>query len=1377
MQSSNASGNRPVKAVEERPAPAAGSEHVGRQAAECGETQDVKGQLYRSVMENAYIAITQIDKNYKILMVNNATGEYFSKPISEHIGRECFREFEKRRSVCPHCPGKQAMESGRPAQAETEGIRDDDGRFPVRIQAFPTIDPDGQITGFIEIIEDLTELKKAEGALRKGENTLRAVLSASPVGIGLARGRIIQWCNDAMCRLTGYSKEDVVGRSSKFLYADEAAYEQIDRELYSGISEKGIGEVDTRIRRKDGRIVDCYLQASPLDPKDISKGIIGAIVDITKLKRAEEAVRQQRDSAHKYLDIAGVIFVALNAKGEVILINQKGSEVLGYEQEEIIGKNWFDNFLPPRLRGQVRAIFEKLIAGRIEPVEYHENPILTKDHEERIVAWHNTTLTDEQGHITGTLGSGEDITERKRAEQALRKSEKKYRQLIETLQEGIWVIDKDAKTTFVNARMGEMLGYTVDEMQGRPLFSFMDESGRELCIRYLESRTQGIKEQHEFEFLRKDGSRIYTLIETSPLTDHDGNYVGSIAGVLDITSRKQAAQTVLQQKEILQTILDNIPVMIAFLNSDGSHKWVNRAWQEMLGWSLEDVQSLDVLREFYPDPKYRQYVVDFIRKAKSKWGDFRTRIRDGRILDTMWTNVPLSDGSNIGIGLDITDRKKAEEALKASEQKLKMAQKIANIGNWSWEIASDRVEWSDQVYEIFKAPHKKPSYEFAKSFVYPDDLELWQNTVQQAIETQKPFTLDYRAVRSDGKVIWVHNATEIEFNKQGEFTGYQGTIQDITERKQAGIVIEQLSRFPGENPYPVCRISREGMVLYVNQASKTLLEARDSGQDKRAPSDWCGFVDEAIQSEKVVHFEDEYQDGIFIFYIIPVVDSGYCNLYGFDITERKKAEQALQESEEKYRLVIENAGVGVIVIQDGQRVFSNSRIHNMYGYTKKEYDDIDFMSIVHPEDRSYVADRIKRRLLGELKDLDVVEIRAISKSGEIMWVEANSTVIQWKGKPGLQVFVADITERKKAEEALRESEQRYRSTLDNMLEGCQIIGRDWRYLYVNDAVAEQGRETKEQLLGHTMMEVYPGIENTKVFRLIQQCMEQRIPHRLENKFDYFDGRVKWFDISIQPVPEGVFILSMDITDRKKAEDERREYQARLKAMASQLSSIQERQKRQIAVELHDRITQKLAMVKLGLEALAGSFADAKAAGKVKEIAEQVGETIEDAYSLMLELSNPVLYEIGLKAAVETLLQSDLVKRCGIRCRLIAPERPMNIETDIRVALYQATRELLINAIKHSKAREIEVHLCRTHDTASVTVRDDGVGFNLSQVKLPGKEGGFGLFHIRENIGGIGGEFTIESKPGKGTSATACVPLSGKDFPTQKKGLYENTDCR
>ncbi|MHC4788260.1 MAG: PAS domain-containing protein, partial [Planctomycetota bacterium] len=134
--------------------------------------------------------------------------------------------------------------------------------------------------------------------------------------------------------------------------------------------------------------------------------------DITERKRAEEALRQERDRAQRYLDVAGVMFVALNAKGEVALINQKGSEVLGYEQVEIIGKNWFDSFLPVSAKDQVGTAFDRLMAGEIEPVEYYENPVLTKGGEERIIAWHNTTLKDDEDNIIGTLASGEDITER-----------------------------------------------------------------------------------------------------------------------------------------------------------------------------------------------------------------------------------------------------------------------------------------------------------------------------------------------------------------------------------------------------------------------------------------------------------------------------------------------------------------------------------------------------------------------------------------------------------------------------------------------------------------------------------------------------------------------------------------------------------------------------------------------------------------------------------------------------------------------------------------------------------------------------------------------------------------------------------------------------
>ncbi len=131
-----------------------------------------------------------------------------------------------------------------------------------------------------------------------------------------------------------------------------------------------------------------------------------------------------------------------------------------------------------------------------------------------------------------------DITERRRGEDALRASEKKYRQLIEMLQEGIWAIDTDARTTFVNQRMAEMLGYTVEEMLGKHLFSFMDDSGVEECKRLLDRRFGGIEEQHDFEFLRKDGERVFARIETAPITDENGVIVGAIAGVQDQTESR-----------------------------------------------------------------------------------------------------------------------------------------------------------------------------------------------------------------------------------------------------------------------------------------------------------------------------------------------------------------------------------------------------------------------------------------------------------------------------------------------------------------------------------------------------------------------------------------------------------------------------------------------------------------------------------------------------------------------------------------------------------------------------------------------------------------------------------------------------------------------
>ena len=144
--------------------------------------------------------------------------------------------------------------------------------------------------------------------------------------------------------------------------------------------------------------------------------------EVKERKQAEEALRKEKDRAQNYLDIAGVIFVAIKSDGEVTLINKKGCEILGYDESEIIGKNWFENFLPERIRTEITPVSKKLLSDEIEAAEYYENPILTSRGQERLIAWHNSALRDDGGNIIGHLSSGEDISERRLAEDQIKAS-------------------------------------------------------------------------------------------------------------------------------------------------------------------------------------------------------------------------------------------------------------------------------------------------------------------------------------------------------------------------------------------------------------------------------------------------------------------------------------------------------------------------------------------------------------------------------------------------------------------------------------------------------------------------------------------------------------------------------------------------------------------------------------------------------------------------------------------------------------------------------------------------------------------------------------------------------------------------------------------
>lgn len=230
--------------------------------------------------------------------------------------------------------------------------------------------------------------------------------------------------NRAAEEITGFKKEEVLNKECCHILKSDLCKGSCPLEeiLETG---KPVFNYEIMITNKTGNKVPVNITTSPL--RSSNNEIIGAIEnfrDLTKHKGLWGKLRQERNRAQQYLNIAGVIIVAINNKGVVTLINKKGCDVLGYKEEEIIDKNWFDLCVPERVRKERKDTFKEVMAGKNEEVEDYENSILTKSSEERIIAWHNTFLTDEKGHIIGTLSSGEDITKRKQTEVELIRSEK-----------------------------------------------------------------------------------------------------------------------------------------------------------------------------------------------------------------------------------------------------------------------------------------------------------------------------------------------------------------------------------------------------------------------------------------------------------------------------------------------------------------------------------------------------------------------------------------------------------------------------------------------------------------------------------------------------------------------------------------------------------------------------------------------------------------------------------------------------------------------------------------------------------------------------------------------------------------------------------------
>ncbi len=317
--------------------------------------------------------------------------------------------------------------AGKTTLSENHVLAKDGRRLLVEWHGAPVFNETSELDYFIGIGIDITNRKQIEERLM----LFRKFAEASRQGMGWSTldGRIV-YANPALYNIL---KDDGIFESpgrSIFSYYDDATNKMLEQEILPAVLGQGIWEGELTITNAEGHEIPTLNHLFLIHDAEGKPLYFGNVVtDISERKRADKRLMEARDKAQMYLDLASVIFVALNEKGEVTLINRKGCEILGYEEAEIVGKNWFKNFLPPKIAPEVEEVFHQMLSGEIESTEYYDNPVITKQGDERLIAWHNVILRNADGKVVTSLSSGQDITERKQVQKDKQRLEAQLQQV------------------------------------------------------------------------------------------------------------------------------------------------------------------------------------------------------------------------------------------------------------------------------------------------------------------------------------------------------------------------------------------------------------------------------------------------------------------------------------------------------------------------------------------------------------------------------------------------------------------------------------------------------------------------------------------------------------------------------------------------------------------------------------------------------------------------------------------------------------------------------------------------------------------------------------------------------------------------------------
>ncbi|MCT7949572.1 PAS domain S-box protein [Ancylothrix sp. C2] len=823
---------------------------------------------------------------------------------------------------------------------------------------------------FNRVQTELTRRQRAEAQVEETQKLLDLFYQSGSLGICITdeQGYFIQ-VNPAFCNISGYSEKELQGQTFVKILPPENRPSALD--LYHNFLEDQT-PIDTewQLRRADGKVVDIYLNASPVVEENGRKVTVTSVADISQRKQAEQALKISEERYRALVDLSpDGIFIS--QKGIFRFVNMAVVKMLGYRSaKDLIGK--------PVLQ-VIHPDFHAIVKERIRLQE--QEGISTDWLDEKYIRADGSEIHVEAGakviHLDGELASQvvlRDITVRKQAEEALRKSEERYRQMVETAIEGIWLIDEDNKTSFVNQRMAEMLGYGVDEMMGKSLFEFMDAEGLAIAHRNIERRKNNIKEQHDFKFIRKDGKSVYAIVSTNPFLDDAGHYCGALAMITDITDRKMAENALENLNEELQIRVSNRTVELA--------------------------EAIQQLQQEIQEHKHTQQELILLKER---------------------LEYLISAGSA-------------------------MIYSCKTEGSYPPTFMSENIKaiLGYTAQEFLENP------DFWASHIHPEDAGRVFRDLP-ALFKEGIHAHEYRFMAKNGQYRWLRDDLRLVRDEQGNPLEIVGSMIDITAQKQVEAKLQnalfelEFQNFALDQSAIISMTDAEGIITYVNQKfceisgySKDELigETHVLMNSGYHSEEFYAQMWDTISQGKLWkgEFKNRAKNGSFYWVdttILPVLDSQkkpiqYLSIR-LDITERKKTEEELRKSEERFALSVEGVKDGIwdwhITTNE---VYFSPQWKTMLGYTDDEIPNCfeEWEQRVHPDDKVKIAKIINDYLQGNLPIYEV-EHRLRHKDGTYRWILTRGAALRCStGTPyRMAGSHTDITERKQVEADLTKHQQ------------------------------------------------------------------------------------------------------------------------------------------------------------------------------------------------------------------------------------------------------------------------------------------------------------------------------------------------------------------